>query len=72
MVLGTALFNQKKLEQARASFQLALREERGKRAAQQWIRYLDNEMLRRDLLNQELPEVAPRHRDAILDALENK
>ncbi len=68
--LGMALFNQKKLEQARRAFQRARDDQRSRRAADQWIKYVDSEIKRRDLMRQEIPDAAPRERDALLDALE--
>jgi tetratricopeptide (TPR) repeat protein len=71
IMLGMALFNQKKLEQARRVFQRARNDNRSKRAADQWIAYVDSEIKRRDLLKQDVPDNAPRERDSMLDALEN-
>ena len=72
ILLGMALFNQKRLEQARTAFQAASRDERSARAAVQWINYVDSEIKRRDLLTQELPEMQPRERDELLDVIENQ
>ena len=68
IMYGMALFNQKKLEQARRVFQTASRDNRSKRAAQQWIRYVDSEIRRRDTLEQKLPEMQAREVDEILRA----
>ena len=68
IMYGMALFNQKKLEQARRAFQAAGKDNRSKRAAQQWIKYVDSEILRRDTLEQKLPDVKPRDVDEILRA----
>ena len=68
IMYGMALFNQKKLEQARRAFQAAGRDNRSKRASQQWIKYVDSEILRRDTLEQKLPDVKPRDVDEILRA----
>ncbi len=65
---GMALFNQKKLEQARRAFQAAGQDNRSKRAADQWIKYVDSEILRRDTLEQKLPDLQPRDVDEILRA----
>jgi len=65
---GMALFNQKKFEQARRAFQAAAEDNRSKRAAQQWIKYVDSEILRRDTLEQKLPTMEPRDVDDILKA----
>lgn len=68
IMYGMALFNQKKLEQARRAFQAAGRDKRSQRAAQQWIRYVDSEIRRRDTLEQKLPEMQARDIDEILKA----
>ena len=68
IMYGMALFNQKKLEQARRAFQAAGQDNRSKRAAQQWIKYVDSEILRRDTLEQKLPDLKPRDVDEILKA----
>ena len=68
IMYGMALFNQKKLEQARRAFQAASRDKRSKRAAGQWIKYVDSEIRRRDTLEQKLPELKARDVDAILKA----
>jgi tetratricopeptide (TPR) repeat protein len=65
---GMALFNQKKFSQARRAFQVAGRDNRSKRASQQWIRYVDSEIRRRDTLEQKLPELQAREMDDILKA----
>jgi hypothetical protein len=65
---GMALFNQKKFEQSRRVFQTASKDNRSKRAASQWIRYVDSEIRRRDTLEQVLPEMKARDIDAILQA----
>jgi len=68
IMYGMALFNQKKLEQARRAFQAAAEDNRSKRAAQQWIKYVDSEMVRRDTLEQKLPDLKPRDVDELLRA----
>ena len=68
IMYGMALFNQKKLEQARKAFQKASKDKRSKRAAQQWIKYVDSEIRRRDMLEQKLPEIKARDIDEILKA----
>ena len=60
--------NQKKLEQARRAFQAAGKDNRSKRASQQWIKYVDSEIRRRDTLEQKLPEMKARDIDEILKA----
>lgn len=68
IMYGMALFNQKKLEQARRAFQAARKDKRSKRAADQWIKYVDSEIRRRDTLEQKLPELKARDMDDILKA----
>ena len=68
IMYGMALFNQKKLEQAKRAFAAAAKDKRSKRAAQQWIKYADSEIRRRDTLEQKLPEIQARDIDAILEA----
>ena len=68
IMYGMALFNQKKLEQARRAFQAARKDNRSKRAANQWIKYVDSEIRRRDTLEQKLPELKARDMDEILKA----
>lgn len=69
IMLGMALFNQKRLEQARQAFAKAARDNRSKRAAQQWMAYVDSELRRRELMDQDLPEFEPRDVDDMLNAL---
>ncbi len=68
IMYGMALFNQRKLEQAKKAFRAAAKDKRSKRAAQQWIKYADSEIRRRDTLEQKLPEVKARDIDDILKA----
>jgi tetratricopeptide (TPR) repeat protein len=68
IMYGMALFNQKKLEQAKRAFAAAAKDKRSRRAAQQWIKYADSEIRRRDTLEQKLPDVKARDVDAILEA----
>lgn len=68
IMYGMALFNQKKYEQARRAFQAAGQDNRSKRASEQWIKYVDSEILRRDTLEQKLPTMKPRDVDDILKA----
>lgn len=70
IMLGMALFNQKQLEQARTAFQRAGRDDRSARTSQQWINYVDSEIKRRDLMQQEVPNYQPRERDELLDVIE--
>lgn len=66
ILLGMALFNQKKLSLARNAFERALGDQRSRRTAQQWIAYVDSELRRAELMSQDLPEMAPRQLDDIL------
>jgi tetratricopeptide (TPR) repeat protein len=70
IMLGMALFNEKKFDQARTAFQRAAGDGRSKRAADQWIAYVDSEIKRAALMTQDVPEAQPRERDELLDALE--
>lgn len=72
IMLGMALFNQKRLEQARRAFERAASDSRSQRAASQWIAYVDSEIKRRDMMNQVLPEAEPRERDELLDIIEDQ
>ena len=72
IMLGMALFNQKRLEQARTAFVAASRDNRSAKAAGQWINYVDSEIKRRDLMAQEVPDFQPRERDELLDVIEGK
>jgi tetratricopeptide (TPR) repeat protein len=66
IMLGMALFNQKKLTLARKAFQEALPDNRSRRTAQQWIQYVDSELKRFALMDQDIPDMAPRQIDQIL------
>ena len=68
IMYGMALFNQRKLEQARRAFTAASKDKRSKRAANQWIKYVDSEIRRRDTLEQKLPDIEKREVDDILKA----
>jgi tetratricopeptide (TPR) repeat protein len=70
IMLGMALFNQKRLEQARRAFAQAARDNRSERAANQWIAYVDSEIKRRDLLSQDAPDYQPRERDALEEIID--
>jgi len=72
IMLGMALFNQKRLEQARRAFTKAASDNRSKRAATQWIAYVDNEIKRRDLMQQDVPEYTPRERDQMEDVIDDQ
>ncbi|KAA9130469.1 tetratricopeptide repeat protein [Marinihelvus fidelis] len=68
IMLGMALFNQKKFSQARNAFEAAARDDRSRRTAQQWINYVDSELKRAELMNQELPQTKP---DVLNEMLED-
>lgn len=70
IMLGMALFNQKRLEQARRAFQVAAQDNRSQRAANQWIAYVDSEIKRRDLLSQDVPEYQARERDQLEEVID--
>jgi len=72
IMLGMALFNQKRLEQARQAFVAASKDRRSAKAAGQWINYVDSEIKRRDLMRQEVPDFQPRERDDLLDVIEGQ
>ena len=68
---GMALFNQKRLEQARSTFQRAQADNRSRHTATQWIAYVDSEIKRRDLMVQDV-EYKPRERDDMMDVIEGQ
>jgi len=68
IMLGMAFFNQKLLTQARDAFQKAGRDQRSAKAAEQWVAYVDSELRRQELMDQDV-EYKERDRDAMLDAL---
>ncbi len=71
VMLGMALFNLKRYEEARTAFQRASRDERSRRAAQQWINYVDSEIARAELMTQELPvNTQPTELDQLLQEAE--
>jgi tetratricopeptide (TPR) repeat protein len=72
IMLGMALFNQKRLEQARRAFTKAASDNRSRRAATQWIAYVDSEIKRRDLMSQDVPEYKPRERDQMEDVIDDQ
>ncbi|MFT5372974.1 MAG: tetratricopeptide (TPR) repeat protein, partial [Lysobacterales bacterium] len=55
IMLGMSYFNQQKFEQARRAFQRALPDNRSKRTAEQWVKYVDSEIRRLEIMNQTLP-----------------
>ncbi len=50
IVLGMALFNLNKLPEAREQFERAAKDQRSEKVASDWIKYLDNEVQRRESL----------------------
>lgn len=68
IMLGMAHFNLKQLTQAKRAFERALPDDRSRRTANQWIQYVESEMRRAELMDQELPEMAPRQIDDILQS----
>jgi tetratricopeptide (TPR) repeat protein len=72
VMLGMALFNQKRLEQARRAFTKAAADNRSKRAATQWIAYVDSEIKRRDVMNEVVPDYQPRERDQMEDVIQDQ
>jgi tetratricopeptide (TPR) repeat protein len=69
LMLGMALFNQRKLSAARAAFTSAVADKRSAKAARQWLAYVDSEMTRETSLEQIVPEQQVREQDAILKNL---
>ena len=69
IMLGMALFNQRKLEAARRAFATAARDKRSAKAANQWLAYVDSELSRASSLEQTLPEQERREQDKILENL---
>jgi tetratricopeptide (TPR) repeat protein len=72
IMLGMALFNQKRLEQARRAFERASKDKRSKRTAGQWIAYVDSEIKRRDMMKQNVPDYKPRERDELEEVLDTQ
>ncbi len=66
ILLGMALFNQKKLSLARKAFERAAPDSRSRRAAQQWIAYVESELKRNELMSQDMPQSTPRDVEDIL------
>ncbi len=69
VMLGMALFNQRKLGAARKAFADAAGDKRSTKVARQWIAYVDSELEREDSLDQILPEAGRREQDEILQNL---
>jgi tetratricopeptide (TPR) repeat protein len=69
IMLGMALFNQKRLTQARRAFERANQDKRSARTANQWIQYVDSEIKRAELMSQDAPEFKARERDDLEDVI---
>lgn len=54
LVLGMAYFNDKQYSKARDAFKAAGRDERSKKYASQWIRYMDSELDRQKKLEEDI------------------
>ncbi len=67
-MLDMAFFNQKRLTQARDAFEKASLDQRSAKVAEQWIASVDSELLRQELMQQDI-EYKERDREAMLDAL---
>jgi tetratricopeptide (TPR) repeat protein len=55
IMLGMSYFNQQKFEPARRAFERALTDNRSRRTAQQWVKYVDSEIRRIEIMEQTLP-----------------
>ena len=69
IMLGMALFNQKRLTQARRAFERANQDKRSARTAGQWIKYVDSEIRRTELMSQDAPVFKERERDDLEDVI---
>ena len=69
IMLGMALFNQKLLERARLAFESACQDKHSLRTCNQWVQYVDSEIKRAELMNQDAPEFKARKRDKLEDML---
>lgn len=69
IMLGMALFNQRKLHAARDAFASAAKDKRSAKVARQWVAYVDSELRRKDSLEQTLPAMQQRQQDDILKNL---
>jgi tetratricopeptide (TPR) repeat protein len=69
IMLGMALFNQRRLSEARTAFVNARGDRRSSRVANQWIAYVDSELERKNALDQTLPEIERHEQDEILQNL---
>lgn len=69
IMLGMALFNQRKLSSARTAFVNAAKDKRSAKVANQWLAYIDSELKRDATLDQTLPEAERREQDEILKNL---
>jgi len=69
LMLGMALFNQRKMDAARRAFITAGKDPRSAKSARQWLSYVSSESSRDTTLEQTLPEHQQRNQDAILQNL---
>jgi tetratricopeptide (TPR) repeat protein len=69
IMLGMALFNQRKLSAARNAFARAVGDKRSAKVARQWMSYVDSELRREASLEQESPDALVREQDKILQNL---
>ena len=66
IMLGMALFNQRQLAAARDAFKVASSDKRSAKAARQWITFVNSEIARQGMLEQELPEMRRHEEDEML------
>ena len=69
IMLGMALFNQKKLVAARDAFLNARKDKRSVGSARQWITYIDSEITRDTALRREAPARVKRTESALLKSI---
>jgi uncharacterized protein HemY len=72
IMLGMAYFNMDRFPQARRAFQAALPDNRSKRTAQQWIKYVDSEIKRKAVMAQTLPVNEARKKDDLENMLNSQ
>lgn len=54
LMLGNSYINLKDFNKARLAFQAAAKDQRSSKAANQWLKYVNNELQRREMLEQEI------------------
>ena len=54
LMLGNSYINLKQFDRARLAFQAAAKDQRSSKAANQWLKYVNNELERREALEQEI------------------